>query len=277
MRAHLHEDLAEYWALAGPLYSADPVLHTFELHLAARLRQPDSDPAAALITFTDLDHLAGAALGTNQGLVCNAIPTAGITPAVNMLADNAISLPSVRGSRAVTLAVADAWLSKTGATVCGTTDERLYRLADLIPPGTAGEAVLVAAGDIEALVPWSIEYGRETFGVDKPADEARRRLTGSYRLGDVYLCWDRGGIPVAMAGVRAPIEGVSRVGPVYTPPPHRGHGYGSAVTAAACEWARQAGAREIVLTTDLANPTSNSIYRKLGFRAVADSVIVEFA
>lgn len=30
MLARLHEDLAEYWALAGPLYSADPVLHTVE-------------------------------------------------------------------------------------------------------------------------------------------------------------------------------------------------------------------------------------------------------
>ncbi|OHU76503.1 GNAT family N-acetyltransferase [Mycobacteroides chelonae] len=277
MRAHLHEDLAEYWALAGPLYSADPVLYTFELHLAARLRQPDSDPAAALITFTDLDHLVGAALGTSQGLVCNAMPTAGITAAVNLLADNAIPLPSVRGSRAVTLAVADAWLSRTGVTVCGTTDERLYRLLDLIKPRVAGEPLLVAAEEIESLVPWSVEYSRETFGVDKPADEAGHWLIGSYRLGDVYLCWERGGAPVAMAGVRAPIEGVSRVGPVYTPPPQRGHGYGSAVAAAACEWARQAGAREIVLTTDLANPTSNSIYRKLGFRAVTDSVIVEFA
>ncbi|MDM2034349.1 N-acetyltransferase, partial [Mycobacteroides abscessus] len=28
MRAHLHEDVAEYWAAVGSLYSADPVLHT---------------------------------------------------------------------------------------------------------------------------------------------------------------------------------------------------------------------------------------------------------
>ncbi|SKS78616.1 Probable acetyltransferase [Mycobacteroides abscessus subsp. abscessus] len=25
MRAHLHEDMAEYWAVVGSLYSADPV------------------------------------------------------------------------------------------------------------------------------------------------------------------------------------------------------------------------------------------------------------
>ncbi|QCH23852.1 hypothetical protein [Mycobacteroides salmoniphilum] len=56
MLARLHEDLAEYWALAGPLYSADPVLHTVELHVGARLRGTASDPAVALITLTDLGH-----------------------------------------------------------------------------------------------------------------------------------------------------------------------------------------------------------------------------
>ncbi|QCH23853.1 GNAT family N-acetyltransferase [Mycobacteroides salmoniphilum] len=141
----------------------------------------------------------------------------------------------------------------------------------------SGRPQPVTADAIEVMVPWSIEYSLETFGVATPAAEARRWLVGSYQLGDVYLHGEHGGVPVAMAGARAPIEGVSRIGPVYTPPAHRGRGYGSAVTAAACEWARQAGAQEIVLTTDLANSTSNSIYRKLGFRAVVDSVIVEFA
>ncbi|ALR11887.1 GNAT family N-acetyltransferase [Mycobacteroides saopaulense] len=277
MRAHLHEDLAQYWALAGPLYSADPVVHTFELHVAARLRQTGPDPALTLITFTDRDELVGAAFGTGQGLMCNAIPGPGVGPTVGLLTDRAIRLPSVRGSRGVTEALAKAWTRSTGATVAATTDERLYRLTDLLSPRVPGKPTLVAPGNIESLVPWSIEYAKETFGADKQAAEALLWLAGSYQLGDVYLRWEQAGTPVAMAGVRAPIEGVSRIGPVYTPRQHRGHGYGSAITAAACAWAYRAGAREIVLTTDLANPTSNSIYRKLGFRAVADSVIVEFA
>lgn len=276
MRAHLHEDVAEYWAVVGSLYSADPVLHTLELHVAARLRHVDPDAARVLVTVTDHECLVGAALGTDQGLICNAVPAAGVGMTVKLLADNAIQLPSVRGSREVTLAVADAWISATGVTVRATTDERLYRLVDLVLPRVPGDSRLIAAGSSEALVPWSIEYGTETFGIQKPAAEVRRWLAGSYQLGDVYLQWERGGTPVAMAGVRAPIAGVSRIGPVYAPPPYRGQGYGSAVTAAACEWAYRAGAEEVVLTTDLDNPTPNSIYRKLGFRAVSDSVIVEF-
>ncbi len=69
---------------------------------------------------------------------------------------------------------------------------------------------------------------------------------------------------------------MSRIGPVYTVPQHRGHGYGSAVTAAAASWALQAGARHVVLNTDLSNPISNAIYPRIGFRPVYDAVEIAF-
>jgi len=53
---------------------------------------------------------------------------------------------------------------------------------------------------------------------------------------------------------------MSRIGPVYTPPEHRGHGYAAAVTAAAARGALERGARQVLLYTDLANPTTNRLY-----------------
>jgi predicted GNAT family acetyltransferase len=52
---------------------------------------------------------------------------------------------------------------------------------------------------------------------------------------------------------------------VYTPPAFRRRGYGTAVTAHATANALAHGAEHVVLYTDLANPTSNSIYQKIGF------------
>jgi predicted GNAT family acetyltransferase len=69
---------------------------------------------------------------------------------------------------------------------------------------------------------------------------------------------------------------MSRIGPVYTPLSHRGRGYGSAVTAAAASCALRAGARHVVLNTDLANPISNAIYPRIGFRPVHDAVEIAF-
>jgi predicted GNAT family acetyltransferase len=78
--------------------------------------------------------------------------------------------------------------------------------------------------------------------------------------------------PVALAAITPTVLGVARIGPVYTPPAHRGRGHGASVTAAAVRLARDHGADEILLFTDLANPTSNALYSRLGFVGVSDHV-----
>jgi predicted GNAT family acetyltransferase len=79
-------------------------------------------------------------------------------------------------------------------------------------------------------------------------------------------------VPVALAGITPTVMGVARIGPVYTPPVHRGCGHGASVTAAAVRLARDHGAEEVLLFTDLANPTSNALYSRLGFVGIADHV-----
>src|SRR5207248_1709249 len=76
------------------------------------------------------------------------------------------------------------------------------------------------------------------------------------------------------AAVPGPVAGVFKVAPVYTPPQRRRHGYGGAVTAAVSRAALDAGATDVVLYTDLANPTSNSVYQRLGYRPVHDRVVL---
>jgi predicted GNAT family acetyltransferase len=72
------------------------------------------------------------------------------------------------------------------------------------------------------------------------------------------------------------VAGQVRVGPVYTPPRRRGQRFGGAVTAAVSQAARTAGVAEVLLYTDLANPTSNALYQRLGYRPVSDSVQLIF-
>ena len=65
---------------------------------------------------------------------------------------------------------------------------------------------------------------------------------------------------------------------VYTPPEHRGRGYGGAATTVVTRQALDAGRiGDVVLFTDLANPTSNALYQRLGYRPVEDRVVVEFS
>jgi predicted GNAT family acetyltransferase len=63
---------------------------------------------------------------------------------------------------------------------------------------------------------------------------------------------------------------------VYTPPQHRRCGYGAAVTAACTRDALRHGAEQVVLFTDLTNPTSNALYQRLGYQPVRDRTIMKF-
>jgi predicted GNAT family acetyltransferase len=69
---------------------------------------------------------------------------------------------------------------------------------------------------------------------------------------------------------------VSRVGWIYTPPEHRGQGYGAAVTAAISAEQLAGDATACMLYAQLSNPGSNRIYRRLGYRVVGEDLGYDF-
>jgi len=66
------------------------------------------------------------------------------------------------------------------------------------------------------------------------------------------------------------VNGIS-VSLVYTPPELHKKGYATATVAALSYLQIEAGWQFVSLYTDLSNPTSNSIYQKIGYRSVCDS------
>jgi predicted GNAT family acetyltransferase len=83
------------------------------------------------------------------------------------------------------------------------------------------------------------------------------------------VLWEDGD-PVSLAGFGGLTPNGIRIGPVYTPPELRGRGYASALTAELTQRLLDGGRRFCFLFTDLANPTSNSVYQRIGYRAVSD-------
>ena len=91
------------------------------------------------------------------------------------------------------------------------------------------------------------------------------------------VIWDDEGGTVSMAGFGGRTPNGIRVGPVYTPPELRGRGYASALTAALTQRLLDGGRRFCFLFTDLANPTSNSIYQRIGYEPVSDVDLWSFS
>jgi hypothetical protein len=67
-----------------------------------------------------------------------------------------------------------------------------------------------------------------------------------------------------------------RLGYVFTPRDRRRRGYAGALTAALSQHLLDQGARFCVLYTDLANPTSNALYPRVGYRPLCDELELEF-
>jgi GNAT superfamily N-acetyltransferase len=280
MEARVHHAPGEFWSIAGPLYSADPIRHTLALTVCRRmLHAPDPDePPPTLVTLWTGDRLAGATFLTPPFLlVGSALPAKNLDEAAAALLDVDPELPGVSGPRDTGEPFAQAWSTLTGAAVKEVMAQRLYRLARLEPPVIPGRARVATDDDADLIVGWRRNFEIEAVGHQRLTDaQVESMVRRSLALGNGLLLWEVGGRAVAHAAVGRPIGGMSRVGPVYTPPELRGRGYGTAVTAAATQWALDAGAENVLLFTDLANPTSNSIYRRIGYRPVLDCAELEF-
>jgi predicted GNAT family acetyltransferase len=79
-----------------------------------------------------------------------------------------------------------------------------------------------------------------------------------------------------MASATEATQNSSRIGPVYTPPEYRKKGYASACVATLSQQLLNQGYQACYLYTDLANPTSNHIYKTIGYQPVCDWNIYQF-
>ena len=280
MKLRLHETVDDFCGVALDIYRRDPIAATAELRQLAVLRAglADSDPAPLLVTVWDGQKPIGAALQKpGSPLLCGGLPPAVLDQVVAEFLNVGIPLTGIQGPSATTAALAVAWCSATGMVATVGMNQRLYRLQTLRPPAhVAGHARSAGSGDIDMVAEWVLLFSQEAFGDTLDRAATTRSLQAGKARGDEFVLWTLPSGPVSLAAVRPPVVGVSRIGPVYTPVTERGHGYGSAVTAAAALWAREQGADDVVLFTDLANPTSNGIYQGIGFQPVSDYDRIDF-
>jgi GNAT superfamily N-acetyltransferase len=270
-------DGAGFAAAVGPLLRADPVRHTLALTVLDRWAGGSGKPAlllsvrrrAAVVGFALREH--------GRPVLVSGLPPV-LAAAVVARALAVDPRPTgVSGPVPEAEAHAAAHAAATGAVVRVAMRQRLFRLVALTPPVAGpGTCRLAGPSDVDLLARWQTGFLAEAAGALGPSDDPRPGIVEALAGGAGHVLWERDGEPVAYAVARRPVGGTARVGPVYTPPEHRGHGYGSAVTAAATAWAQRAGAREVCLFTDLANPVSNAIYPRLGYRPVLDAVELAF-
>lgn len=182
-------------------------------------------------------------------------------------------LTEVRGDHAAVTAFADAWSARARAPYRVAERIRFHQLGTLTPrvPAPPGHARTADAADRDVLIRWQqemdAEIGHATPGSAAAVDDAVLHGLRTLWIGP-------GGEPVAMAGRTLEAAGSVRVVAVYTPRAHRGRGYAGGAVTAVSQSALDAGVHRVLLVTDLANPVSNGLYHRLGYRPVRDGLRV---
>jgi FR47-like protein len=155
---------------------------------------------------------------------------------------------------------------------------RLFELDELVvPPAPAGRVRPATRDDAELCLAWFRAFGAdaaEQAGRDGEHAMEEFSLEMIAALVDDGLIWlweDQVGTPVHLTAANLPANGVTRLGPVYTPKAHRGYGHASRTVAEVSRRYVEQGVR-CCLFTDQENPTSNRIYEAIGYRPVVDMV-----
>jgi predicted GNAT family acetyltransferase len=279
---HLTEDLDDFLARTGDFLHSRPALHTMPLTVTETLRTRGANAFGLEATvFGRLERggeVSAAFYRTPSGRLS-------LTPVTREQADLLAArlaglghpLPGVSGDHDTATAFAESWQRRTGAVPALRDRLRLYRLDTLTPPEPLpeGRGRVVGGQDREQLMLWCGEFAAAV-------GEVRSVDAGSWadtRFADKrFWFWEiPDGTPVSMAGVTSMVAGQIRVDPVYTPAHFRGRGYAGAVTVEVSRAALAAGATEVVLFADLANPTSNGLYQRIGYVPVTDFSVYDFS
>jgi predicted GNAT family acetyltransferase len=271
------EDPVAFLDAAGRRLLADEARHNLILGLAATLRDhPALYPEYRLWLVRDRGEIVGAALRTPPFNVVVARPET--DAALDALAD-AIDeeLPGVVGALPEAETFAAAWSAKTRSTPRRQLSTRIFALERVRPvSGVAGAMRTAVEEDRPLLVAWLQAFDEESL-----PEETRHEVESmiDHRLDAEnagLVLWEDGGGPVSVAGYGGTTPNGIRVGPVYTPPELRGRGYASALVADLSTALLAEGRTFCFLYTDLANPTSNRIYERLGYEPVCDSAAIAF-
>lgn len=285
MRIQHCTDLQTFYDCVLPYLQQREAEHNMLLaYLGDLLREPpETPPDHTYMGYVETDEGELVAVGHFAGYRFSfSHPKAGYENAIEMLLDDAIS-PAIKRLVLPTefaSLMEEKWMARTGQRMILDMAMRVYRLdAVKAPTNIAGTMRLATMQDSIQVRKWMIAFEVETFGAnpDEIDEERLTRWMGRFLANDVYsiVFWEVDGQPVAMAGTVGRSPTGMRIGLVYTPPEHRGHGYASAVTAALSQSLLDSGLQFCTLNTDLVNPTSNKIYQAIGYYPVADQTMYE--
>lgn len=188
--------------------------------------------------------------------------------------DNGIDLTGVVGESRYSKAFA-AFYGKPQVGERTMIAHRLASVNDL--PSATGDLKVADRNDINLLTEWTQRFEEDTGTFPRRSDAQIRSSTEKMVGAGTVFKWVDNGETVSIAAIVRRKRRFGIVGLVYTPDRWRGKGYASGAVKRLSRHILQSGSEYCGLFTDRANPTSNNIYRRIGYVPTTEFTDIEFA
>ena len=276
VRVFVTRDAAKFAEHTADFLADRPIEHNVLATVAAALeaRGRSDPPLFAWVQSSESGKVSAAVLRAPPWrLLASSMSAEAAAALMPKLLEADPELPGVNGPQPAASHLAEAWRRCAGGKVEPVMSQAIYSLAHVIEPPRppAGDTRFAHSSDRDLMIEWMRAFNREA---GMPEVGASSEIDGRLRDQRLFV-WDDDGV-VSMVGIRPPVAGVVRLGPVYTPPAARRRGYATALVADVSRRALSGGATKCILYTDLANPTSNSIYQAVGYQHSVDAQMYAF-
>lgn len=276
-----HPDAASFLEAVGPTLEERESENSLPLGLASNLAQDPAfyspEPPLFFSVQKNGVPLGSALITPPRRLILSrfesdpAAPTAALA---DVLLQTGLCIPGTTGPQEEARAFVAAWIERHPGLVADLNmNLRLFEIRDVAPvPAPPGALRPATPADLELVAAWTAAFAAD---IGEPEAPNHATAAAAIAAGRIYLWED--GRPVSMAKAARPVRSGIAVTGVYTPPEQRARGYATACVASLTTRLLAAGHAYCTLYTDLANPTSNSIYAKIGYRPLGDALTFDFS
>ena len=264
------DNATQYYQKVESYLLQQEAIHCLILGISKGLCRPQNDASQPYLTVVENNKsIVATAIQTppRKLILSRAIATEAVELIARDLANN-FHLPGVIAPKIEAETFIDSWQHLTGQSCRLDVAMSVHQLETVQPINiAAGKLRLAEESDRDLLINWGQAFEREALGDNEPKSDHTLWFDRHLKNQSLFVWQDNVTVSMAACGGATP-NGI-RINAVYTPPEYRGKGY---ATSCVTQISRQLRDRYryCFLFTNLANPVSNRIYRKIGFLPMAE-------
>ncbi len=285
MEPRFYDDIDEFYKVAYPFLLEHEAENNLPLAILISLKktvEAYGEEKVLLFSLTDANIINLIALRTppHDLIISYTDNLSTIEVLTEELTKRNEKLPGVLSFKEAADKFAEQWCERNSLICNLFRKERIYKLVKVSEETLGDRKFSVAPKAHQELVfQWAVEMMKEAI-IDTTEDEIQRMIEILREEFDrdksrMFLLFENNE-PVSMAREAGKTPNGVFVNFVYTPIPLRRNGYATECVAKLSKYLLDSGKRYCFLFTDLSNPTSNSIYQKIGYQPVIDESHYKF-